>query len=141
MVLPCSIALAFTLAGQPSARADGSVDVTLRDKGMESMSAELSTAEVKAGSITFNITNASQELIHELVVIRSDLAINAVPYADEQDNEVDEDKMNVIGEAEDIEPGKSQTLTLTLEPGQYLLMCNLPGHYKAGMEATLKVVP
>jgi len=124
-----------------NANADATVDVKLNDQGMESMNLQLSPAEVKAGKITFNVSSTSKELVHEFVVVRSDLATNAVPYSDGQDNEVDEGKLNVLGEAEDIDPGQTKVLTLNLEPGQYLLMCNEAGHYKAGMENTLKVVP
>ena len=31
------------------------------------------------------------------------------------------------------------TLTLSLPPGQYALICNIPGHYMAGMHAALTV--
>ena len=39
------------------------------------------------------------------------------------------------GEIEDIAPGTTKSLTLTLQKGHYALVCNLPGHYKAGMRA------
>lgn len=36
-------------------------------------------------------------------------------------------------------PGGSSQVTLTLAPGSYEIVCNLPGHYRAGMYATLTV--
>jgi len=38
------------------------------------------------------------------------------------------------GEIEDdeLQPGTSGSLTLTLESGNYILFCNLPGHYGKG---------
>lgn len=36
-------------------------------------------------------------------------------------------------------PGGIATVTLTLAPGSYEVVCNLPGHYRAGMYATLTV--
>ena len=39
------------------------------------------------------------------------------------------------GEIEEIAPGETKSLTLTLQKGHYALVCNLPGHYKAGMRA------
>jgi uncharacterized cupredoxin-like copper-binding protein len=39
----------------------------------------------------------------------------------------------------DLPPGTKKTLTLTLKPGNYILMCNQPDHYKTGMKANLSV--
>jgi uncharacterized cupredoxin-like copper-binding protein len=38
-----------------------------------------------------------------------------------------------MGEVSELDPGKSGSLTLTLDAGTYMLFCNLPGHYMAGM--------
>ncbi|MEA2312683.1 MAG: hypothetical protein QOE28_2651, partial [Solirubrobacteraceae bacterium] len=35
--------------------------------------------------------------------------------------------------------GAAKALTLNLKPGHYALICNLPGHYTAGMYADLTV--
>jgi uncharacterized cupredoxin-like copper-binding protein len=47
----------------------------------------------------------------------------------------------VLGEAGDLQPNTSTTVELTLSAGSYLLICNLPGHYAAGMVAALNVTP
>jgi len=39
----------------------------------------------------------------------------------------------------ELEPGKWGSLTVTLPPGKYLLICNLPGHYGAGMSTEFAV--
>ena len=36
-------------------------------------------------------------------------------------------------EIADIAPGQTKVLTATLTAGTYTAMCNLPGHYAAGM--------
>ena len=60
------------------------------------------------------------------------------------DNRVSED--GSLGEAsndcgagtgEGIAPGHVSWVTITLKPGRYELLCNLPGHYAAGMYAEL----
>lgn len=43
------------------------------------------------------------------------------------------------GAGEGIAPRSSGWVTLTLRPGRYELVCNLPGHYGAGMYALLTV--
>ena len=53
--------------------------------------------------------------------------------------------MTVEGEIEDIEVGASQELTLDLEPGAYVLICNIydeaeqEAHYQEGMRSALTV--
>jgi uncharacterized cupredoxin-like copper-binding protein len=43
------------------------------------------------------------------------------------------------GAGEGIAPGASGWVTVTLAPGRYELVCNLPGHYAAGMYSELTV--
>jgi uncharacterized cupredoxin-like copper-binding protein len=44
-----------------------------------------------------------------------------------------------VGEAADIEPGASKSVTLDLTPGSYIPLSNLPGHYAGGMFTTFAV--
>ena len=62
----------------------------------------------------------------------------ALPY-DRKDDRVDEAKIKDLGEAPDLRPGEKKTLQLTLKPGNYLLICNQPDHYKTGMGTSLVV--
>ncbi len=41
--------------------------------------------------------------------------------------------------ASGIQPGKSKEAAVTLKPGTYTLICNIPGHEDAGMHTTLTV--
>ena len=61
-----------------------------------------------------------------------------LPY-DRKDDRVIESKIKDLGEASDLPPGTKKTLSLTLKPGNYILICNQPGHYKTGMKASLIV--
>jgi len=36
-------------------------------------------------------------------------------------------------------PGKTRRLALGLKPGKYVLICNVPGHYQAGMRVGFTV--
>ncbi len=53
----------------------------------------------------------------------------------------DEDEANIYWKAE-VEPGTSGSYTFSApsEPGEYQVVCGVPGHYLAGMVATLFVV-
>jgi uncharacterized cupredoxin-like copper-binding protein len=48
--------------------------------------------------------------------------------------------MTPIGEVEDVKPAEAKDLVLTLEPGNYILLCNLPKHFERGMVTKFKVV-
>lgn len=122
----------------PLARADETVEVKLTDKGMESMRMDLSTKQIRAGKVTFNVTNASQNLTHEFVVVRSDKPIESLQY-NEDEKEIGENALEVVNEIEDIPPGQSSTLAVNLEPSFYVLLCNKAGHFKAGMVNQLTV--
>lgn len=37
------------------------------------------------------------------------------------------------------DPGKTMTLTVTLQPGKYVAFCDVPGHREAGMEMRIIV--
>ena len=47
----------------------------------------------------------------------------------------------VIVATKDLKTGKSETITATLAPGNYILFCSLPGHESLGTKGTLEVSP
>ena len=74
------------------------------------------------------------------LVVRTDLDPSAFPMED-GGTKVDESKLRGIQELGDLDPGKSGQMKMTLDPGRYVLFCNQPGHFMAGMVATLFVTP
>jgi uncharacterized cupredoxin-like copper-binding protein len=98
---------------------------------------QLDTSSVKAGTLTFEVTNAADNnMKHEMVVLKTDLAADQLPV---KSGQVPESSFKKMGEAEDVAPGKSNRLTLKLPPGHYVLICNKAGHYSQGMHAALTV--
>lgn len=104
------------------------------------MAIRVDNATVKAGEVHFDVTNWSRGMLHEMLVIRVDSANAPLPY-DYNKAEVDENQVKVLGDTESLQPNESKQLTLNLKAGTYLLVCNLPGHYAAGMVTTLTVTP
>ena len=45
----------------------------------------------------------------------------------------------VLGETEDLKAGASETLTIDLPAGTYVIFCSLPGHESLGIKGTLTV--
>lgn len=97
----------------------------------------LDTSSVPAGDVTFNVSNNASDTPHELLVIRTDTAADSMPTDDS--GNLMEDQLNIVGKAEDISPGGSATISVTLEPGHYVLACNLPGHFSQGMHIDFTV--
>lgn len=71
---------------------------------------------------------------HELVLIRTMRRADALPREGAQASEA-----GSVGEIPEQEPGKSESHTFVLKPGAYVYICNVPGHYAAGMHGTLTV--
>ncbi len=87
---------------------------------------------VVGGRVTFTVTNTSRTLQHELLVVRVPGAQERLPYS-EVSRKVVESRIDKIGDSGDLRAGTSTTFTVRLKPGKYLLICNQPGHYQAGM--------
>lgn len=91
---------------------------------------------VKAGPVTFTLTNTGTSKKHEMVVLKSDAAIDSLAV-DPATNRVSEDAS--VGEVGETDPGKTGTVTLDLKPGKYILVCNVEKHYAQGMRAAFTV--
>lgn len=105
---------------------------------MPMMGITLDQAKVPSGDITFQVTNNSTDMIHEMVLAAVDDVSTQLPFIREEQR-VDEDAAGDLGEVAALESGQSGALTLTLKPGTYILYCNIPGHYMARMWTLLTV--
>lgn len=105
---------------------------------MAPMGIKLSTSHVPAGQVTFNVSNISGTLIHEMIVMPITDKSKSMPY-DGKLQTVDEDEVGDLGEVSELDPSGHGSLTLDLKAGKYLLYCNVPGHFASGMWTTLTV--
>ena len=105
--------------------------------------------EAKAGRLTLEAVNEGMS-IHELVILKTDLNPAALPRKEAKPHQgivteylVNEDdaRMKTIDEIEEFPAGTSQKKTVVLDPGHYVLFCNIPGHYDKGMYASLHITP
>jgi uncharacterized cupredoxin-like copper-binding protein len=69
------------------------------------------TASVNAALVDFIAKNEGQ-VVHELVVIRSNLEPDKLPV---QSGRVPEEQVDMVDETRELQPGKSETLTVQLE--------------------------
>ena len=90
-------------------------------------------AVAKAGKVTITAPNDGK-VVHELVLLKTDADPANLP---KNGDEVDESTS--VGEIADVEPGSTKKATFKLAPGEYAMVCALPGHYEGGMYGSLTV--
>lgn len=98
-----------------------------------------------AGTVTFDISNTGPEDEHEFVVLRTDLPAAELPTADT--GAVDEESagIEVVDEVEEVPVNQTASLTVDLDPGHYVLLCNVyseeehEAHYRLGMRSDITV--
>jgi len=113
--------------------------------GMGMMRLTLDPATVSAGAVSFRAINTGA-LVHEVTVLP--LASGQYPgqRAVGADDEVDESaalghaaRTCGEGDGNGIAPRAAGWTTISLPPGRYEVICNVPGHYLARMYAELNV--
>ena len=109
-------AAALILAACGGGDGGGTTEVQLSE-----FSVSASPASLSAGEINFNTTNAGG-FGHELVVVQSDLAPNALPTTAE--GGVDLSQVTVVGSIASFDPG-TMSIILDLDEGNYVLFCNI----------------
>lgn len=116
---------------------------TMMGRGAMRLLADRTT--VPHGTVSFLVTNFGS-IDHEMVVLplADSQAAGTRPIAgdariDEAGSLGEASKTDGDGAGKGIVPGASGWMTITLAPGQYELVCNLAGHYTAGMFTQLTV--
>ena len=135
MRLGAAVALALVVAacggaGQAQAPEGSQLVVELTDYKVS-----LSVTTVKSGSLKIGVRNLAA-MEHSLAVIKTDLAPDKLPVDGATAKAKEDGK---VGEVSSIAANKSASLTVTLAPGKYVLICNIAGHYQLGMHAGLTV--
>ncbi len=107
--------------------------------------------EIKAGASTFLLRNQSGRT-HEFVVVRINSKSDLPKHTESTSEPLDEDQFSeeqIVAELEHLPPGAEVRYDVTLDPGEYLILCNvmeptpdggMVSHYGMGMRTTLKVV-
>jgi uncharacterized cupredoxin-like copper-binding protein len=114
------------------------VKVVEGGEGGGPMTLTLDQTTIKAGETTFLVHNDAMVEEHEMVLIKLKSADQTIPVESASDR-VNEKKLKSMGEVSEMKPGAAGKLTAKLAPGSYVLLCNIKGHYQAGMHATLTV--
>lgn len=105
---------------------------------------ELDKGSASSGEVTFNIKNDGPS-VHEFVILKTDLAPDQLPTTQESGVTIADEEapgIDSVDEVEDIASGASADLKVNLQPGNYVLICNIPkdgGHYVLGMHSGFTV--
>jgi len=134
-----SVALVAAL-GACGSDSDDSSDATSNDitGSVKEWLVETDSDVAKAGEVVFTVTNDGT-IGHEFLVVKTDIAPGDIPLDGDHFAEPT-DGLEVIDEIGEFAKGTTETLTVTLDPGSYQLVCNLPDHYSAGMYMGFTVV-
>lgn len=108
----------------PSAR---KINIDLRE-----MAISEDSPMVARGEQTLVIHN-SGKLKHELIVLKTDKA----PQELAKPGSKRALETGKVAEVPSIKPGQTVKLKINFESGRYVLICNIPGHYAAGMRNSL----
>ncbi|MBP1862246.1 plastocyanin/azurin family copper-binding protein [Rhizobium herbae] len=130
-------ALAVICLGSPVFAAN-TVKITEGGEGGGPMTLSVDQSTIKAGETTFlvHIDALSEE--HEMVLVKMKSADQKIAVEAAKDR-VNEKKLNSMGEVSELKPGADGELKAKLVPGSYVLLCNIKGHFQAGMHAMLTV--
>jgi hypothetical protein len=121
---------------------DSIVAVTLNEWSLEP-----ATEAIEAGAVRFELDNIGAEP-HEFAIARAASAED-LPLADDGTVDLDALGDDFIGEVEPFPAGETCQGVFELEPGDYVLFCNileehdgeLENHFELGMHTELRVVP
>lgn len=128
--LVLSACVAVSQAGPPT------VDISLTTYAMK-----ISPETIQSGDVKFVVKNNAPDLVHEFILVKTDLAIDKLPL--NADGRVDEEASQIkeVGVAEDVNPGTSAEFSATLEAGRYVYFCNIDTHYSVGMRGEFTIAP
>ncbi|RIL12129.1 hypothetical protein DCC79_02435 [bacterium] len=146
--MPACLALAGLAVASLAACARGATGPAVIPVDLAEYTIHPAAAEVAAGQVTFTARNVGPSDPHELVVVRTDLAGDALPTG--ADGRFDEagPGVTVIGEIEELAVGAEGSAMFDLPAGNYVLVCNVvevegdeevEAHYAEGMHTAFTV--
>lgn len=142
LILP-ALLLVILLSACGSTGEGGDLKVTL-----DEWSVVTDVDSLPEGPIKFDIKNAG-EREHELLIVRTDIPGGELPTKDDGSLDEGAGGVDVKHEIKNIEAGDETSRSYTLDPGNYVLLCNLvedidgtrTSHYAQGMWAEFTITP
>jgi hypothetical protein len=129
--------------GATTSAANGATGVTVE---LNEFAVTVDPDSVAAGERAFSVENIGAE-VHEFVVVKTNLPEEGLPTLDDGSFDEEGAGVEVVDEIEDIASGDTQELTVAMEAGEYVLLCNLveeeggeaESHFAEGMHTGFTV--
>ena len=119
-------------AKEPAAKEPAPVKESKLTAKLTEMKITLSAGQLPAGISNIDVLNLGAAP-HQLVILKTDKP------ADSLGSEAVVPEPGKIASSKDLPAGGKELMKVKLAAGHYALICNLPGHYVAGMHADLQV--
>lgn len=137
-VLMCLAIISTGCGGGDSSSGTGETisNVKLEEYSLSFLDHGTSNSPAKAGAITFQVENNGL-LNHDFIVVQTDLASDSLEV-NSFEAKVDEQTVGaILGRIpqEDLEPANTASISLNMDPGRYVIFCNVAAHYQSGMHS------
>ena len=126
-----------SLVVDTSASGSAANEVNLIAGTVEEWKVSVAPTAAMAGEVKFTIEN-NGTIGHEFLVVKTDILDGKITLDGDHFAEPSPG-LEVIDEIGEFPAGSTELLVLTLDAGNYQLVCNLPGHYAAGMHTSFVV--
>lgn len=127
-----ALAVGATLAAAPTALG-ATTPVTITMGQGSPFQTSVSRASAPKGKIAFTLVNKGS-MTHEAIILRTNVRADRLPVARGKASE-----KGRVGAIKNVAGGKRKKLVLTLPAGKYVIICNVVGHYQAGMRVAFTV--
>ena len=106
---------------------------------LDEYSLEPAKTSSKPGDVTFTARNFGA-IAHQLVVLKTERPADRLPV---KGGVVQIDRKDIVqvGEVALINPKDDEPLSVRLRQGDFVLICNIAGHYDNGMRSPFRVRP
>ena len=119
---------------EPSEEASNDIDGFVKEWAVW-----VGNVKADSGKVNFTVKNDGT-IPHEFLVVKTDFAGGKIPLGDNNRFDEEADGLEVIDEIPEWQPGEIGKLSVDLQPGKYQLLCNITGHYAAGMWREFEVL-
>jgi uncharacterized cupredoxin-like copper-binding protein len=127
------VLIALSTLAACSSTAQGTVNVRLNAFSITM------PARIKSGQVTFHVTNIDTTDTHSFIILKTDLAPGSLPLDSSNNVILTAQGVTRVDGINQLAPNAVQDLIVNLQPGKYVAICHLPGHYQAGMYAGFTV--
>lgn len=136
VLLAITLLLTVSSCGSPAVSHPGDPKVKVTEKDFRLV---VQPTRVAAGWVTVQVSNRGPDA-HEVIIVRTTGADGRLPLRRDGIT-VDEDAVEArtVQTVELVQSGTMRTVRVRLAAGRYEFMCNMAGHYLAGMHSSLTV--